>query len=300
MELELSQMRSIVALADRLHFGRAAMALHVSQPALTKQIHKIEEALGGPLFIRKPRQLTLTRAGEVLVVKVRPLLHDAQLAEDLFRSAMRGEAGLLRIGFGIASLASGLPDLIRQFRNRFPDVQIAMRDMSTPAQLEALEKRELDVGFMRVPVSHPELSTRPLFRDRLVVAVGVDTQSRPQGGLASFARSSFVAVARTASASMYDHVLRTCRAAGFAPRISQEVNELFTALSFVRAGAGVALIPQSSKALKVPRIRYVETCQPSAVFDIGIAFHKSSAADPVVANFISIVEKGYGFGTREN
>jgi DNA-binding transcriptional LysR family regulator len=296
MTLELSQMRSVIALAEAMHFGRAAMALHVSQPALTKQIHKIEEALGGPLFVRKPRQLELTRAGEVLVAKVRPLLHDAQIAEDLFRCAMRGEAGLLRIGFGIATLATGLPDLIRRFRNRFPNVQIAMRDMSTPAQLEALENRELDVGFVRVPVSNPELSARPVLRDRLMIAVGAETGTRSRGGLASFARSPFVAVARTASASLYDHVLRTCRAAGFTPRIAQEVDELFTALSFVRAGAGVAVLPESSKALKVPRVRYIETGQPSAVFDIGIAFHKSSAADPIVANFISVVENGFAVG----
>lgn len=293
MALELSQMRSIVALADRLHFGRTAIALHVSQPALTKQIHKIEDALGGPLFIRKPRQLKLTRSGEVLVARLRPLLHDAQIAEDLFRGAMRGEAGLLRIGFGIAALSSGLPDMIRRFRLRFPGVQIAMRDMSTPAQLEALENRDLDVGFMRVPVSSPDLTARPLFHDRLVVAVAAEAEGSFRGGLASFARSPFIAVARTASASMYDHVIRTCRAAGFTPRITQEVDELFTALSFVRAGAGVAVIPESSKALKVPKIRFVETGQPSAVFDIGVAFPRSSAADPVVANFVSVVENGY-------
>jgi LysR family transcriptional regulator, benzoate and cis,cis-muconate-responsive activator of ben and cat genes len=88
--------------------------------------------------------------------------------------------------------------------------------------------------------------------------------------LVSFARAPLVAVARTASASLYDHAIRTCRAAGFTPRISQEVDELCTALSFVRAGAAVAVVPESSKALKVPRIRCVETGQPSAVFDIGL------------------------------
>src|ERR1700751_3695517 len=105
MDLELSQMRSVVALAEHLHFGRAAAALYVSQPALTKQIRKIEDTLGGPLFLRKPRHLTLTRAGEVLVEHARLLLRDTQLAIDVSRSAMRGEAGLLRIGFGLSSLA---------------------------------------------------------------------------------------------------------------------------------------------------------------------------------------------------
>jgi DNA-binding transcriptional LysR family regulator len=293
MDLELRQLRSVVALADHLHFGRAALARHVSQPALTKQIRKIEETLEGPLFIRKPRQLALTRAGEVFVARARPLLQDAQLAGDLFRGAMRGEAGLLRIGFGIASLASGLPDLIQSFRGRFPGVQIAMRDMSTPAQLDALENRALDVGFVRVPVSRAELSASPLFRDRLVVAVGPNTRSSPREGLAFFSHAPFIAVARSASASLYDHVLRTCRSAGFTPRIAQEVGELFTVLTFVRAGAGVALVPDSARVLKVPRVRYVETGVPSAVFDIGIAFHKSATSDPVLNNFLSVVRQRY-------
>jgi len=286
-------MRSVVALADHLHFGRAALALHVSQPALTKQIRKIEEALDGPLFIRKPRQLALTRAGEVFVTRARTLLQDAQLAGDLFHSAMRGEAGLLRVGFGIAALASGLPDLIQGFRSRFPGVQIAMRDMSTPAQLDALENRTLDVGFVRVPVSTTQLSALPLFRDRLVVAIGPNIRSGLRRGLEFFARSPFIVVARSASTSLYDHIIRTCRAAGFTPRIAQEAGELFTALNFVRAGAGIALVPNSSKVLKVPHVRYVETGVPSAVFDIGLAFHKSSTADPIVNNFLSVVRQTY-------
>jgi DNA-binding transcriptional LysR family regulator len=168
-----------------------------------------------------------------------------------------------------------------------------MRDMSTPAQLDALENRALDVGFVRIPFSRVELSAAPLFRDRLVVAVGPNTRSSPGGGLQSFSRAPFIAVARSASASLYDHVLRTCSAAGFTPRIAQQVSELFTVLSFVRAGAGVALVPNSSKVMKVPRVRYIETGVPSAVFDIGIAFHKASAADPILNNFLSAVRQKY-------
>lgn len=282
-------MRSVVILAEYLHFGRAALALHVSQPALTKQIRKIERTLGGPLFLRKPRQLALTRAGEIFVTRARPLLHDSHVVADLSRSAMRGEAGLLRIGFGIASLATGLPDLIQRFRSRFPGVQISMRDMSTPAQLDALENHALDVGFVRLPVSRPDISASPVLRDRLVIAVGPYTRSTPRSGLKSFAREPFIVVARSASASHYDHVLRTCRAAGFTPRIAQEVGELFTVLSFVRAGAGVALVPNSSKLMKVPRVRYLETRVPAASWNIGVAFRKSAVSDPALRNFLSLI-----------
>ncbi len=293
MDLDLREMHSVVVLAEHLHFARAASALHISQPALTKQIRKIEQKLSGPLFLRKPRQLTLTRAGEVFVSRARPLLRDSQMAADLARSAMRGEAGLLRVGFGIASLATGLPDLIQRFRSRFPGVQISMRDMSTPAQLDALENRDLDVGFVRLPVSRPDLASSPVLRDRLVIALGPFTRGNPRGGLNALAREPFIVVSRAVSASYYDHVLRTCRAAGFTPRIVQEVGELFTVLSFVRAGAGVALVPNSSKFMSVPRVRFLETRLTAASSIIGIAWHKSASTDPVLHNFLSLVRRSF-------
>ena len=293
MDIDLDQMRAIVLLADYLHFGRTATALHISQPALTKQVRRIEETLGGPLFIRKPRQLTLTRAGEVLVDRARTLLRDAQIAVDVSRSTMRGEAGQLRIGFGLPSLATGLPDLVQRFRQRFPGVQISMREMSTPQQLEALENGALDVGFVRLPIQAGTTSSVPLFSDRLVIAVGSNNDRVSRRGLKSFAHEPFIAVTRAASSSLHDHILRTCHAAGFIPRIVQEVGELFTVLNFVRAGAGVALVPHSCKVMNIPRVQYLETAIPSAVWDIGIAFPKSLRSDSAVQNFVSLVREKF-------
>jgi DNA-binding transcriptional LysR family regulator len=296
MDLDLGQMRSVVVLAEHLHFGRAAAALYVSQPALTKQIHKIEDTLGGPLFVRRPRQLMLTRAGQVLVEQARFLLRDAQFAIDVSRGAIRGEAGLLRIGFGLPSLATGLPDLIQRFRRRFPRVQISMREMSTPPQLEALENGTLDVGFVRLPVPASDISSFVLFSDRLVVAVGHHLAKDSRKGLRSFAREPFVLVSRSASASLHDHIIRTCHAAGFLPKVVQEVSELFTVLNFVRAGAGVALVPMSCKVMNVPRVRYLETGIPAAGWKIGVAFHNSSASDPTVRNFVAAVRGEFQSG----
>ena len=298
MELDLDQMRSIVVLAEYLNFGRAAAALCISQPALTKQVHRIEETLGGPLFFRKPRQLSLTRAGEVLVEHSRSLLRDAQFALDVSRSAMKGEAGSLRIGFGLPSLATGLPDLVQRFRRHYPGVHISMREMSTPPQLEALENRTLDVGFVRLPIQAGEITSFPLFSDRLVVAVRSQGHGNVRRGLRSFAGVPFILVSRSASASLYDHIVRTCNAAGFSPRIVQEVGELFTVLNFVRAGAGVALVPHSCKVMNVPRVRFLETDIPSAVWNIGVAFHKSFDSDPTVRNFVSMVRQEFNSGTE--
>jgi len=293
MDVDLDQMRSIVVLAEHLHFGRAAAALYISQPALTKQIHKIEETLGGPLFLRKPRQLTLTRAGEVLVERARSVLRDAQVAIDISRSAVRGEAGRLRIGFGLPSLATGLPDLVQRFRRRFPGVQISMHEMSTPPQLEAIENRTLDVGFIRLPVQTGGISSFPLFTDRLVIAVGLQRHKDSGKGLKSFVSEPFILVSRSASASLHAHILRTCHAAGFLPRVVQEVGELFTVLNFVRAGAGIALVPNSCRVMNVPRVRFVETQIPVAAWKIGVAFHTDSANDLTLRNFVSLVRQEF-------
>lgn len=291
MDLNIEQLRSVVVLAEHLHFGRAAAALYVSQPALTKQIRKIESTLGGPLFVRKPRQLTLTRAGEVLVQHARILLRDAQLALDVSRSAMRGEAGLLRIGFGLSSLAIGLPEMVQRFRRHFPHVHISMRELSTVPQLEGLENHTLDVGFVRLPVSAMSLSAFPLFSDRLMLAVNRSRTTNLRAGLKACAREPFVLVSRSGSASLHDHIIRICHKAGFLPRIAQEVSELFTVLRFVQAGAGIALVPRSCKIMNVPGIKYFETGVSTAEWKVGVAFHSSSASDPLVGHFVSMVRR---------
>jgi DNA-binding transcriptional LysR family regulator len=221
------------------------------------------------------------------------LLRDAQFAVDESRSAMRGDAGPLRVGFGLPSLATGLPDLVQRFRSRFPGVQISMREMSTPPQLEALENRTLDVGFVRLPIQAGEITSIPLFSDRLVIAVGPQGREKSRRGLRSFACDPFILVSRSASASLHDHIVRTCHAAGFSPRIVQEVGELFTVLNFVRAGAGVALVPHSCRVMNVPRVRFLETGIPSATWKIGVAFHKSFDSDQTVRNFVLMARQEF-------
>ncbi len=185
------------------------------------------------------------------------------------------------------------PTWFNDFVAVFPGVQISMREMSTPSQLETLENRTLDVGFVRLPIQAGEITSIPLFSDRLVIAVRPQGRRKSRQGLRSFACDPFILVSRSASASLHDHIVRTCHAAGFSPRIVQEVGELFTVLNFVRAGAGVALVPHSCKVMNVPRVRFLETGIPSAVWNIGVAFHKSFDSDPTVRNFVSMARQEF-------
>jgi|HubBroStandDraft_5_1064220.scaffolds.fasta_scaffold37874_2 DNA-binding transcriptional LysR family regulator len=289
MAIELSELRSFVVLADHLHFGQAAEALHVSQPALTKQIQRLEDKVTGPLLIRGYRRVSLTPAGEILRDRARTLLRDAEIAEQMARLAVNGKAGLLRIGFGIASLAAGLPEILTRFRQHFPEVQVAMRDMSTPGQIEALERGDIDVGFVRLPVERPDLVTLPVLEEMLVAAVPRGMSYRK--GLSSLRNESFVVISRSVSTSFFDHLVQTCRAAGFSPRIVQEVNELFTVLNLVQAGVGVSLVPRSANLMRVPHVRLLDTGVAEAKWKIGLAWRKRDESDSLVRNFISLARR---------
>jgi DNA-binding transcriptional LysR family regulator len=268
MALELSELHSFFVLTNHLHFGQAAEELRISQPALTKQIHRLELKVGGPLLIRGYRRVTLTPAGEILRDRARNLLRESEIAEHMARLAVNGKAGLLRIGFGITSLAAGLPDILTRFRQRFPEVHVSMRDMSTPDQIESLEHGNIDIGFVRLPIEHAELVSVPVLEEMLVAAVPKGMSYR--GGLAGLRKEPFVVMSRSVSASLFDHLVRTCRAAGFSPRIVQEAGELFTVLNLVRAGVGVSLVPRSVSLMRVPGIRLMDINLAEAKWRIGL------------------------------
>src|SRR5688500_10847753 len=176
MDVELADLAAVVALAEALHFGRAADRLHVSQPALSKRIRKLEARIGGPLLVRRYRDVRLTEAGRLLAERGRQLLRESEAAVALSQRAARGEAGRLRIGFGIASILGLLPDVLLRFRESYPGVHLHLRDMSTPDQIQALASGDIDVGFVRLPLADGRLVVRSILDERLVLALG------PRGG----------------------------------------------------------------------------------------------------------------------
>jgi DNA-binding transcriptional LysR family regulator len=291
MDLELSDLEAFVMVADLLHFGRAADRLHVSQPALSKRIHRLEQKVGGPLLIRRYRAVRLTEAGRLLLGRARVVLRESAATLELSQRAVRGEAGMLRIGFGIASLLGLLPDVLLRFRRAYPNVQLQLRDMSTPDQATALADGGIDIGFVRLPLADRRLALRPVLDERLVAALGPRSPWTRELGLRSLAHEPFLTVARSTSASFHDHVLRVCAAAGFVPRIVQEASELITVLSLVRAGLGVAIVPGSAAVMRLPGVRFKEIAMSAAAWNIALAWRKEESGAPLVRRFVEIVGK---------
>jgi DNA-binding transcriptional LysR family regulator len=294
MDIELADLQALVVLSETLHFGRAANRLHVSQPALSKRIRRMEARIGGPLLVRGYRDVQLTEAGRLLAGRSRHLIGEASATVALTERAARGEAGLLRIGFGIASIFGLLPEVVRRFRRAHPDVQFHLRDMSTPDQIDALVSGEIDVGFIRHRGADARLQMRPVLDERLVVALGPHTRWSTRAGLRSVAAEPFIIISRARSASFYDHVLSVCAAAGFAPRIVQEASELFTVVSLVRAGLGVALVPRSTALMRLPGVRFHDLDIPEAAWDIALAWHSDADRVPLVRRFVEAVPPASG------
>src|SRR6516225_1880832 len=276
MYLEPSELQPFLVLAEELHFRKAAERLFVSQPALSKHIRKLEEKVGGPLFARTRRKVALTETARVLIPLARKLLQDSRAAFESAREATEGRAGTLRIGFGIATVSEILPRTIIQFRRAYPNVELQMQDMSTPAQISALFTGKIDIGMVRMPVSDPRLASFPLVRERLVAATPPSIPFQRKGGLASLRDRPFIFYPRAVSETFHGHVLAVCRSAGFTPRIVQEASELFTILSLVRAGLGVALVPSSAVRMRVPGVHLHELHMPEAEWKIGLAWDKLS------------------------
>jgi DNA-binding transcriptional LysR family regulator len=253
----------------------------------------MEEKLGGELLTRGHGRVALTAAGQILEERARHILRESETAEQVLSLAVRGEAGMLRVGFGIASLASGLPAVLVRFRSRYPHVHIAMRDMATSAQIEALGRKEIDVGFVRLPVTRAGIASAPVLRERLVAAIPPHGHYSRTRGLASLRDEPFVVISRATSASFYDHVLATCRAAGFVPRIVQEASEFFTVLNLVRGGIGASLVPSSARLMRVPQVKLVETRLKEAAWPIGLAWNSEVPPPPLVRNFVRLVRETY-------
>jgi DNA-binding transcriptional LysR family regulator len=287
MYLQVEELHSFVVLADELHFGRASKRLFVSQPALSKQIRRLEEKVGGALFTRTRRKVEITEAGKVLLASAGKVLREDDAALSLARDAVLGRAGTLRIGFGIASVSEILPRTILRFRKTYSRVELKMRDMSTPAQIAALLEGNIDIGIVRLPIAHTELDSLPLFHEQLVVATSGSLSYNSRQGLAALRNQPFVFFPRATSATLHDHVLGLCRRSGFSPTVVQEASELFTILNLVRAGLGVSLVPSAARRMGVPGVRFHDLGVPEAKWRIGIAWNRISDKAELISRFVA-------------
>lgn len=287
--MELRQLRYFVAVAEELHFRRAAQRLHIAQPPLSQQIQKLERELGVELFRRTNRRVELTDAGRVFLEEARRTLTNAGHAVDAVRSAARGEVGWLRLGFVGSVSYDLLPRLLSEFRERYPGVQMELRQLTTEEQMEALEKGDIELGIARELEPANGLTIVPLLRERLFAALPAahPLAGREEVRLAELAEDSFITVPRREVPRLYDNFVYLCRAAGFDPKITQEALQYPTILGLVSAGLGVAIVPTVVQAFRKTGVAYLPLADDAAVSNIAFAY-RSGRDSPVLSAFLEM------------
>jgi DNA-binding transcriptional LysR family regulator len=294
-EIELRHLRSFVAVAEELHFGRAAARLGIAQPPLSQQIQSLEASLGTRLFDRTNRRVELTDSGRALLEHATRVLQGSAAAVEAVRRAARGESGPLRVAFAASVMFLSLPRIIRAFRQRYPEVRLDLREMPTGLQLEALRAEELDIGFLRQPDPDPELELETVMREplRAAVPVGHPLATRTRIRLESLAAEPFVLFPREIAPGLHAQVLALCRSAGFAPRVVQESRELYTTVSLVEAGMGVTIIPASVAKMGWTSVRYLPIASLLARTRIAAAW-RIDRDRPVIHSFLEMARSRAG------
>jgi len=247
--MELRHLRYFVAVAEERHFGRAAKRLHIAQPPLSRQIQMLESELGFVLFERTPK-VELTAAGAVLLERTRQVFEAIDLAVHEARRASKGETGRVVVGYPSSLAYSGLTELLRSYRARFPAVEVALREMPPQHQIDALKRGSIDVGFVRGRFEEPAITAECVRREPLVVALPAEhpQAKRARVRLTHLAHDPFVLFPRDRGPAFFDQIVAMCRDAGFTPRITQEAPQL-DLVSLVAAGFGVSIVPASLRRL---------------------------------------------------
>ncbi|GAA2312152.1 LysR substrate-binding domain-containing protein [Streptomyces kunmingensis] len=254
--MELRHLTGFVAVAEELHFGRAAERLHIAQSPLSQQIRLLERDLGVRLFERTTRTVRLTPAGQALVEPARRLLADASAVRRTVRAAHLGEAGRVTVGFAGASSYSALPLLTRAVTSRLPGIELVLEGRTyTGEALRRIIDGTLDIGFVALPVRRG-ITARVVRMERLVLALpdSHPLAGRPGVPVSELADEPIVTFPLSRESAVREAMVQACHDAGFAPRIAQEAPDSYTMLALVGAGVGVAVVVESARDIHLEHV----------------------------------------------
>jgi DNA-binding transcriptional LysR family regulator len=257
--VELRQLRYFVAVAEELHFRRAAARLHISQPPLSQQIRQLEEELGCTLLARTRRRVELTPAGAAFLRDARAMLAELDVAASTARAIDAGQAGVLRVNFVGSALLSIVPGTVQRFRRARPGVEVEVRERSTVEQLRALGSGVVDVALVRPPIEpDPALRTEMVMRERTIAAIpeGHPLARLRRVPLRRLAGEPLVLFPRLQAPGYHDLLIGRLAATGVTPHVVQYAPEMLTIIGLVAAGIGVSPVPASVAALALPGVEY--------------------------------------------
>ncbi len=293
--MDLRQLRQFVAVAEESSFRRAAQRLHVSQPPLSVAVQKLEADIGVTLLDRTRHHVRLTVAGEAFLVEARRTLAHAQQSVHIAQRAAAGKLGTLRLSFVPSAALNVVPELLRAFREDYPDVNLVLTSDTTSQQKAALLSGATDVGIVVPPLRDAGDFRVHNFRDEeLVLAVPVlhplAGQARVQ--LRDLAAEPFVGFASSDGPGFEGVVMAACRDCGFVPNFVQVASDMQIILTLVSSGLGVALVPQSLQALKSRYLAFLQVRRRNAAvkYSLGLAFRPTNT-NPALSAFMAIAQR---------
>lgn len=289
--MDIRPLRYFVALAEQRHFGRAAETLHIAQPALSQQIKMLEAELEVQLFDRSTRPIGLTAAGLALLREARVILSQLSRAEAIARREGAEDRGRLVIGItGTAAMEFAVP-VLRTFGERRPNVQISLREMSSPAQLAALEDGEIHIGFVRPPVHDERISIRLVHTDPFQVALPEDhpKAAEERVRLAELSGTPLVIFDREEAPGFRDLMLHVCRSGGYTPTIIQDASQMSMMLCLVGSGFGCALVPRSARRMQIPGVVHRPLVDSCPMIELYAAWMPDNHA-PFIDELLDVVE----------
>lgn len=290
--MELRQLHYFLTVAEELHFGRAAKRLSMTQPPLSQQIQLLENELGVLLFKRTKRHVELTKAGTTFLEGVTRALDQLNQAIDSSQRAQRGEIGKLTVGFVGSATYDILPPLIREYQNQYPNVEVKLKELSTPDQIDELYHRRLDIGFVRPPIPRDVILSEIIHETPCILALPRQhpLTKEKEIRVSMLKNQPFIIVSRNIWPGLYDDIVSLFRNAGFSLKIKQEATEYQTVIGLIAAGIGIAVVPAPLKNFSIKDVVYREISGVKLTAKMAIAFQKDRLS-PETNNFINLIRK---------
>jgi DNA-binding transcriptional LysR family regulator len=287
--MELRHLRYFVAVAELLHFGKAAAELRIAQPSLSHQIRQLETELQTQLLYRTKRHVQLTEAGRLFLEQAHEILAHTDRATLIARRAVQGTAGRLRVGLAYWMDVTNLIEVVRRLDRREPGTRLEMRQMAASLQVNALTDERLDVGFVHPPVTR-RLNSEIVGTEPFVVALPFHHRfgmtQRIQ--LTELSHEPFILFPRESMPQLYDRAMELCRGVGFTPNVRDEVDPPDLLLRLVAAGLGISLVPASTRKAPRPGVAF-RTLDPSPrVLETAVAWPRH-ASPTVLGPFLEVV-----------
>jgi DNA-binding transcriptional LysR family regulator len=289
--VDIRQLRYFVAVAEELHFGKAAKRLHMEQPPLSQQIQRLERNLGCKLFERKPK-VALTEAGKTLLGVARRTISQVNRGLEMTRQVGRGGVGSLSIGFAASAILGPLPEIIRLYRKKFPEVMIRLQELTPAEEIESIRANHIDLGLVRERDNSNALKYEIIVKEPFGVLLPPNHPLSEHKKLLTpemLVNENFVHFPRETAPTLYEQIAEICRSAGFTPQIAQETSEWLTEVSLVEAGLGVAIVPASVGRLKLGGVAFAPLDTP--IRSIIALCYLSENIQPTASAFLQIARE---------